>query len=65
MYVYPNVIMGRKMIDPSTVDDMADRCDRLEQEMLMRDVSNVDTRSKSTLKSGDSTGGEGAGDGDV
>ena len=38
------------------VDDMAERCDRLEQEMLMRDASGIDTRSKSTLKSGESTG---------
>ena len=34
------------------VDDMAERCDRLEQEMLTRDAS-IDTRSKSTLKSGE------------
>ena len=38
---------------------MAERCDRLEQEMLMRDggiVIGIDTRSKSSLKSGDSLG---------
>lgn len=38
-----------------TVDDMAERCDKLEQEMLMRDGgSGIDTRSKSSTKSGDS-----------
>lgn len=39
------------------VDDMAERCDRLEQEMLMRDGGmgmGIDTRSKSSIKSGDS-----------
>lgn len=37
------------------LDDMAERCDRLEQEMLMRDASasGLDTRSKSSLKDGD------------
>lgn len=41
------------------MDDMAERCDRLEQEMLMRDAgSSIDTRSKSTLKSGESMGGD-------
>lgn len=41
------------------MDDMAERCDRLEQEMLMRDGdgagtgtgTGVDARSKSTLES--------------
>lgn len=34
------------------LDDMAERCDRLEQEMLMRDAgSSIDSRSKSTLSS--------------
>lgn len=45
------------------MDDMAERCDRLEQEMLMRDGDvgggGIDTRSKSTLKSGESMGGDG------
>ena len=42
---------------------MADRCDRLEQEMLTRDstassASGIDTRSKSTLtSSADGVGG--------
>ena len=38
------------------MDDMAERCDRLEQEMLMRDTG-VDNRSKSTLTSVDSISG--------
>lgn len=41
--------------DNFLVDDMAERCDRLEQEMLMRDGGlGIDTRSKASIKSGDS-----------
>lgn len=45
------------MLTILTVDDMAERCDRLEQEMLMREGGmGIDTRSKSSLKSSDSLG---------
>lgn len=53
---------GVSRADDRTVDDMAERCDRLEQEMLMRDHdggAGMDTRSKSTLKSGESMGAGG------
>lgn len=50
----------RLLMQARAVDDMAERCDRLEQEMLMRDAgSSLDTRSKSTLKSSESTRGDG------
>lgn len=46
---------GQANISCSVVDDMAERCDRLEQEMMMRDGGfGIDTRSKSSIKSGDS-----------
>lgn len=47
----------RVRADNVAVDDMAERCDRLEQEMLMREGGmGLDTRSKSSLKSGESLG---------
>ena len=50
-----SVIVENVQADSFVVDDMAERCDRLEQEMLMRDGGlGIDTRSKTSLKSGDS-----------
>lgn len=49
--------MGGNDTDGGVVDDMAERCDRLEQEMLMREGGvGLDTRSKASLRSGDSLG---------
>lgn len=39
----------------NTVDDMAERCDRLEQEMLLRDASSMENVGKKT-PTGSTTG---------